>query len=225
MSIATPATSGPNRRPHALRRRRETRRSRRGAAAGISLKSSAHASVITVPPRDRDREDQPVVPVVPLLRESGDEQAGPVDERGEEDHPRQPEAVAERPRDHGGHDVADGDGREHRGRRRERLAETLRDVEDDERSHRGERPLPGRVRDQEWRTSGSSLKISSSSARSCGLPRNTRSRPPPVPRGRAGSAPRRPPWSTRRRAGTARGARRGTGSRRRRARTRSRSRA
>ena len=47
------------------------------------------------------------------------------------------------------HDVPRGDREQHRGRRRQRLPQALRDVEHDPRPHRRERPLPGRVAGQE----------------------------------------------------------------------------
>ena len=76
-------------------------------------------------------------------------EANAVDGGGEGDHTAEPEPVAEEARAGGGDDVAGSDRGEDRGRRPERLAEADGEVEDDERACARERPLPGRVRDQE----------------------------------------------------------------------------
>ena len=85
----------------------------------------------------------------PGRRRPRDDIATAVDERGEEYDARQPEPVAEPPREDRRDDVAGCDGTEDRRRDRLRLVQPVDDVQDDERARRGERSLPRRVGDQE----------------------------------------------------------------------------
>ena len=118
---------------------------------GMSLKSSPHASVITVPPAIATRKIEREVPGVPLAAETAGEQSHAVDGGRRGDHPREADPVAEPAGEQRRDDVAGGDGREDVGRRDERLAETDRDVQDGERAGAGERPLPRRVGREEGR--------------------------------------------------------------------------
>ena len=119
------------------------------SAGGISLKRRPQASVITVPPAIATRKMTGryhcchVLPKPPRRRPSA------VDGRRDRDHAAETEPVAEDARAGRGDDVPRGDGRQHGRRRPERLAQADGQIEDDERPRAGERPLPGRVRDQE----------------------------------------------------------------------------
>ena len=98
---------------------------------------------------DGDREDERVVPALPALGEAGEEQPRRVDDGRPEDDAGRADAVTDAPGDDGRDRIAGGDGREDRRRDRQRLVEALDDVEDDERPHGGERPLPARHGEQE----------------------------------------------------------------------------
>ena len=93
--------------------------------------------------------DQRQIPVTPVLDETAEEQPAAVDERAVIDHARNPEAIAEAPCPRGRNDVAGRDRRQHRGADRNRLAEPLRDVENDEETRSRKRPLPCGVADEE----------------------------------------------------------------------------
>ena len=117
---------------------------------GISLKRSPHARVITVPPAIATTKIRPRYQACHSLPRPP--ARSPIRRRPTpRDDAREPDTVADRAGDERGHDVAAGNRREHVGRGRERLVEADRDVEDDERSGTGERPLPGGVRHEERR--------------------------------------------------------------------------
>ena len=134
--------------PHALRRRREPRDRaplvRRHQLEEQPPRQGHHGSA-----GDRDEEDEAEVPGVPLPAETARDEARPVHGRRDDDHPREPDAVADAPRHERGDDVAAGDGREDVGGRRERLAEPDGHVQDDERAGAREGPFPRRVRHEE----------------------------------------------------------------------------
>ena len=99
--------------------------------------------------RDRDGEDEPVVPVVPLAGPAAGEEAAAVDEGAEEDHAAEPDPVGDAARPHRRDDVAARDRREHERGDLRRLVQAAGDVEDDEDPGGGERSLPRGVRGEE----------------------------------------------------------------------------
>ena len=150
MSITAPAASGPIIRPMPFVVVASPETVPRWSA-GISLKRRPQASVITAPPATATTKMRPryhachSVPRPPARRPNA------VDDRGERDHPRDPDAVADRPGEQRCDDVAAGDRGQDERRGDERLVEADGDVEDDERARTGEGALPGRVRGEEGR--------------------------------------------------------------------------
>ena len=98
MSIAAPATSGPMSRPIPFVVVARPEIAPR-CCCGMSLKSSPHASVMTIPPAIATGKITGRYQSCHSVREAARHVAAAVDERGDDDHRREADAVAEPPRD------------------------------------------------------------------------------------------------------------------------------